>query len=203
MPRLYDIAWTKPRRWSSAICGRWSTSASTPRARSSARSTRRRRARRRCAAGREGRGDRGLPAQFLRQSGARADAQGHHRAQGARPAAQHLLRGAARDQGVRAHLDDGDQRLRHADRRHLPARAAPGPRRARASRRALLLMQSNGGLTTDARRRRAADEHHRVRPGRRRGRRAGAGAREGARRRSSPSTWAARPPRPRWSRTAR
>jgi N-methylhydantoinase A len=66
----------------------------------------------------------------------------------------------------------------------------------------LLLMQSNGGLTDRCGRRRAADEHHRVGTGRRRGRRAGARARQGARQRSSPSTWAAPPPRPRWSRTA-
>ena len=71
----------------------------------------------------------------------------------------------------------------------IPARAAADAVERRADHR-------HGG-------RRAADEHHRVRPGRRRGRRAGAGARQGARRRSSPSTWAARPPRPRWSRTAR
>ena len=44
----------------------------------------RRRARGRRAAGREGRGDRRLPAQLLRQSGARADDQGDRRAQGAR-----------------------------------------------------------------------------------------------------------------------
>ena len=43
----------------------------------------RRRARRRCAARREGRGDRRLPAQLVRQSGARADAEGDRRAQGA------------------------------------------------------------------------------------------------------------------------
>ena len=39
-----------------------------------------------------------------------------------------VVRGAAGDQGVRAHFDDGDQRLCHADRRHLPAGAAQGAR---------------------------------------------------------------------------
>ena len=67
----------------------------------------------------------------------------------------------------------------------------------------LLLMQSNGGLTSDQA---AAERPMNIiesGPGRRRGRRAGARPRQGAARRSSPSTWAARRPRPRWSRTAR
>ena len=116
----------------------------------------------RCAAGREGGGDRRLPHQLVRQSGARADDQGHRAAQGPEPSRVHLLRGAARDQGVRAHLDHRHQRLRHADRRHLSRRHAQGPRRGRHP----------GAAAADAverrpdhrhGRRRAADEHHRVR----------------------------------------
>ena len=140
----------------------------------------RRRARRRRAAGREGRGDRRLPAELLRQSGARGDAEGDHCRQGPSPAQKPLVRGAAGDQGVRAHLDDGDQRLCHADRRHLPAGAAQGARRRRHP----------GPPAADAVERRpdhrwgrgrAADEHHRIRSGRRRGRRPGAGPRQGPR----------------------
>ena len=44
----------------------------------------------------------------------------------AAPAAVALVRGAAGDQGVRAHLDHGDQRLRHADRRRYLARCGTG-----------------------------------------------------------------------------
>ena len=114
------------------------------------------------AAGREGRGDRRLPHQLVRQSGARAGDQGHRRAQGAEPARVHLLRGAARDQGVRAHLHDRDQCLRHADRGHLPRRHAQG-----AGRRG-----HPGAAAPDAVERRAdhqhgggraTHEHHRVR----------------------------------------
>ena len=116
----------------------------------------------RCAAGRERGGDRRLPHQLVRQPGARADDQGHHQAQGPEPSRLHLLRGAARDQGVRAHLDDRHQRLRHADRGHLPRRHAQGSRRRghpgaappdAVERRA---DHQHGG-------RRAAHEHHRVR----------------------------------------
>ena len=67
----------------------------------------------------------------------------------------------------------------------------------------LLLMQSNGGLTTNT----AAVERPmniiEFGPRRRRGRRAGAGARDEPATRSSPSTWAAPRPRPRWWSTAR
>ena len=157
---------------------------------------RRRRARGRCAACREGRGDRGVPDQLVHQSGARADAEGHHPAQGAALAAQHLVRGAARDQGIRAHLDDGHQCLRDADRRDLSARAAQGPGRGRHS----------GAAAADAierrpdhrhGRRRAADEHHRVRdpPAAWSARMRSRAPRTSTR--SSPSTWAARPRRPR------
>ena len=183
----------------------WSTSASTPRATSSARSIR------------------PMPSapvdallaekveaiavclhQLVRQSGARADDQGHRRSAW-RPSlpVSHLLRGAARDQGVRAHLDDRHQRLCHADRRHLsrapcargstragiPARAAADAVERRADHR------HGGG--------RAAHEHHRVRarPAAWSARRRWRARRTSTR--SSPSTWAAPPPRPRWSRTAR
>ena len=190
-------------RWSSATCARWSTSASTIAAMSSARSIRptpsapsmrcsprrSRRSRSACS----------IPSPIRCTRRCCSDIVA---AQGPAPAAQRLVRGAARDQGIRAHLDHGHQRLCDADRRDLSAGAAPGARRRRHS----------GPPAADAverrpddrrRRRRAADEHHRIRAGRRRGRRAGAGARQAARRRSSPSTWAAPPPRPRWSRTAR
>ena len=83
-------------------------------------------------------------------------------AQGPAPAGVHLLRGAARDQGIRAHLHHRHQRLRHADRGHVSRRHAQGSRRSRhpgaaapdaVERRA---DHRHGG-------RRAADEHHRVR----------------------------------------
>ena len=88
------------------------------------------------AARREGRGDRRLPAQFVRQSGARADA-ARYRAARARPACRssRLLRGAARDQGVRAHLDDRHQRLRDADRGDLSAAPCASASTPRAFRR--------------------------------------------------------------------
>ena len=123
-----------PRRWSSATCARSSTSASTIAAMSSARSIRPTPSApsMRCWPRRSRRSPSACCNSFA-NPGARADAEGDRRAQGPAPAAEHLLRGAARDQGVRAHLDDGDQRLRHADRRHLSARAAQGPRRGRHS----------------------------------------------------------------------
>ena len=163
----------------------------------------RRRARGRRAARREGRGDRRLPDQLVRQSGARADA--------ARRSSQ---RKAPRlpvsiSFEVLPEIKEYERTSTTVINAYVMpivatylARAAQGPRRRRHP----------GAAAADAverradhrhGRRRAADEHHRVRPGRRRGRRAGAGAREGSRRRSSPSTWAAPPPRPRWSRTAR
>ena len=84
----------------------------------------RRRARRRRAARRAGRGDRGVPDQLLRQSGTRIGHQGDHSAQSTRLAVEHFVRGATRDQGIRAHVDDGDQCLCDADRQHLSARNA-------------------------------------------------------------------------------
>ena len=136
MPRLYDIAWEKPpplveRYLRRVVDERVDAKGHVERALDPADAG----GAGRCAAGREGRGDRRLPHQLVRQSGARAGDQGHHRAQGAGPARVHLLRGAAGDQGVRAHLDDRHQRLRHADRGHLSRRHAQGARRARASRR--------------------------------------------------------------------
>ena len=208
-PHPADAAALRPRpgpsrrRWSSATCARWSTSGSTTAARIE-------------RALDPADAERAVDALLAEKVEAIAVcllnsfANPAHElmlkeivaAQGAAPAAEHLVRGAAGDQGIRAHLDHRHQRLRDADRRDLSARAARRARRGRHS----------GAPAADAVERRAddrhgrgraADEHHRIRPGRRRGRRAGAGAREAARRRSSPSTWAAPPPRPRWSRTAR
>ena len=138
------------RRWSSATCARWSTSASTIAAMSSAPldpADAERAVDALLAEKVEAIAD--LPAQFLHQSGARGDAARHRRPQGPSPAAQRLLRGPARDQGIRAHLDHGHQRLCDADRRHLSAgRCARGSTAAGIPAR-LLLMQSNGGLMTD------------------------------------------------------
>ena len=69
MPRLYDLAWEKPRAAGRALPapGRRRAGRCARPHRAAARSARRR-ARGRCAAGREGRGDRRLPAQLLRQS---------------------------------------------------------------------------------------------------------------------------------------
>ena len=177
MPRLYDMAWTKPpplveRYLRQVVDERIDHKGRVERALD-------RRRRRTCgwgAAGREGRGHRRVPPQFVRQSGARADAARYRQAPRAGPALVGLLRGAAGDQGIRAHLDDRHQRLRDADRGHLSARHAPTPRRG----------AHPGPAPADAverrahdrqGRRRAAHEHHRIGPGRRRHRRAGAGAR--------------------------
>ena len=128
-PRLDQAA----RRWSSATCARWSTSASTMR----------------------GQVERALDpadaeravdallaekveaiAVCLLNSFANPGARGDAAATSSPRKAPHLplqrlVRGAARDQGIRAHLDHGHQRLRDADRRDLPAGAAPGARRRR------------------------------------------------------------------------
>ncbi len=81
-PRL-DQARTAGRALSAPGGGRAHRSSRAGRAR--ARSGRRR-ARGRRAARRKGRGDRRVPDQLVHQSGARADAQGHHRPQGPSPA---------------------------------------------------------------------------------------------------------------------
>ena len=110
----------------SATCASRSTSASTRRATWSGRSTgpmRERAVDRLLAEGVEA-----IAVCLLncvRQPGARAAHQDGHRRARAGPAALHQLRRAAGDQGVRAHLDHGHQRLRDADRRALPALAAP------------------------------------------------------------------------------
>ena len=80
MPKLYDLGWTKPaplveRYLRKVVDERIDHRGQVERAARSGR----RRARRRCPAGREGRGDRGLPAQLVRQPGARGDAEGDHR----------------------------------------------------------------------------------------------------------------------------
>ena len=89
MPRLYDLTWTKPpplveRYLRKVVDERIDHRGEVERPLDAGRC----RARGRCAARREGRGDRGLPDQLVRQSGARADAQGDHRAQGAALAAR-------------------------------------------------------------------------------------------------------------------
>ena len=92
MPRLYDMAWTKPRAIGRALSAAGSRRAHRPQGPHRARSrSRRRRARRRRAAGREGRGHRRVPPQFVRQSGARADAARYRQAPRAGPALVGLL----------------------------------------------------------------------------------------------------------------
>ena len=122
--------------------------------------------------------------------------QGSDPAPRARPAGLDQLGGAAGDQGVRAHLEHGDQRLCHADRRALSGAAAGRPGAAGECAAPLLIMQSNGGLMTAEAA--AARPMHVVESG-------PAGGVVGAhalaramrhRRTSSPSTWAAPPPRP-------
>ena len=76
MPKLYDIGWTKPAPLVERYLRKVVDASIDHRGRSSARSIRPTPARRRCAAGREGRGDRRLPAELVRQSGARGDAEG-------------------------------------------------------------------------------------------------------------------------------
>ena len=180
MPRLYDIAWEKPpplveRYLRRVVDERVDAKGHVERALDPGRC----RGAGRCAAGREGRGDRRLPPQFVRQSGARADDQAISCSARRRACPSvGLLRGAAGDQGIRAHLHDRHQRLRDADRGHLSRRpcasastprSIPAPPAADAVERRAHDRQ--GG-------RRAAHEHHRVGPGRRRHRRAGAGARQ-------------------------
>ena len=70
------------------------------------------------------------------------------RAPGASGDRVHQLRGAARNQGIRAHVHHGRERLPEAGGRALPAVAAREPR-PRAIGAPILLMQSSGGLTTD------------------------------------------------------
>ena len=178
MPRLYDLTWTKPlplveRYLRKVVDERIDYRGNVERALDPADAARVVDA----LLAEKRRGDRGLPDQFVHQSGARADGEGDRAAQGAAHSLERVLRGAARDQGIRAHLDDDDQRLCDADRRDLSARIA---RRARRRR-------NPGAAAADAVEWRAdhrqgcggaADEHRRVRPGRRRGRRAGGRALE-------------------------
>ena len=110
----------------------------------------RRRARGRCAAGREGRGDRGLPDQLVRQSGARADAQGDRRSARRRacplsisfevlPEIKEYERTSTTV--INAYVMPIVATYLRALRKGLDAAGIPAR---------LLLMQSNGGLTTDA-----------------------------------------------------
>ena len=84
MPKLYDLDLDQAGAAGRALSAQGGRRAHRPsrRGRAGARSGRRR-ARGRCAARREGRGDRGVPDQLVHQSGARADAEGDHHAQGA------------------------------------------------------------------------------------------------------------------------
>ena len=135
------------------------------------------RARGRCAACGENRVDRGMPAALVHQSGARSVTQGHYSKKSASAALLHLVRSAARDQGVRAHLDYGGERLRDAHRRALPQGAAQGSRRRRRAR-----APAPHAVERRAHHRRgggrAADPHHRVGARRRGGRCSGPRARQ-------------------------
>ena len=138
-------------------------------------------------------GHRGLPGAFLRQSGAREDDPGDRAREGARPAAVHQLRRAARDQGVRTHLDHGHQHLCAAHRGALPGSAARRPGRGGDHRAAASdAVQRRADSRRDGARQ--ADEHHRIRspPGALSAPRRWRGA--AAFPTSSPSTWAV--PRP-------
>ena len=112
-------------------------------------------------------------------------------------------RDPAGDQRISAHQHHGHQRLRAAGRARLSHRARPRACAPSGIEAPLQLMQSNGGLATDGVRRAHSRPHRRERPRRRRGRRRRARRPAGRAARSSPSTWAAPPPRPGWSRTAR
>ena len=121
MPRMYDIAWTKPpplvpRHLRVPVDERIGARGEVVRPLDPAEAERA--VRRLLDQGVAGAG--GLPSQLLRQSGPRADDQGGSASAGAGSADLDQLRGAARDQGVRAHLEHRDQRLSDADRRPLP-----------------------------------------------------------------------------------
>ncbi len=108
------------------------------------------RARGRAARG-EGRGDRGVPAAFVRQSGARVVDSGRS-SSGRRRSLPCSI-----SCEVLPEIKEYERTSTTVVNAYvmpivatLPASAAQGPGRARACARALLLMQSNGGLTTDA-----------------------------------------------------
>ena len=70
------------------------------------------------------------------------------RRDGARPARVALLGGRAGDPRVRAHVDDGRQRLRDAAHGALPRGPRAQDPRARASRGRFCIMLSSGGIAT-------------------------------------------------------
>ena len=194
MPRLYDMSWTKPpplverRSDRGRRAGQRAGRDRRPLDEASVE-----RAVRFLAGG--GRGDRGVPAALLPQPGARAAGQGDRAAPRAANRAVRQRRGVAGHQRIRAHLDDGHQRLCPADRRAIPE---PADRRGRAQRYRAppLLMQSNGGLTTA--KAAAVTPMHIIESGPAAG---VVGVQALTRRigipRRSRSTWAAPPPRPR------
>ena len=204
MPRLYDITWTKPpqlveRYLRVEVDERINAKGEVERPLAGRTIAARRRGTARARASRRSRSACCTPTaipvheQMIKAIAARHRAAAH---------ALHQLRGAARDQGIRAHLDDRHQRLCAADRRALP----------NSLRREFERIEHRCAAAVDAvewrsddRRAAAptADAHHRIGTRGRRRRRAGLGAADRHRRRRSPSTWAAPPPRRRSSRTAR
>ena len=149
MPRLYDMAWTKPaplvERYLRKVVDERIDAHGRDRTR--ARSQGRRAAGRRIA-GREGRGDRGVPAQLVRQPGARADDQAIIRAKApdiplsisceVLPEIKEYERTSTTV--VNAYVMPIVASYLRALRKGLDGAGIPAR---------LLLMQSNGGLTTD------------------------------------------------------
>ena len=151
MPRLYDLTWEKPPPLVERYLRLEVDERIDAAARSCGRSIPADVERAVVACSPEGRrGDRGLSAELLRESGPRAALRADRSSAGAAACRSRQLRGAAGDQGVRADLDHGHQRLRHADRRPLPGALAAAASAHRHARRRCLIMQSNGGLMTRA-----------------------------------------------------
>ena len=114
-----------------------------------------------------------------------------------------VLRRAARAARVRAHADHGRQRLRPAAGRSATSRPSPSSCAEGGVGAELAILRSDGGLQSADAAIDAPVTHAAVRPGRR-GHRRGLGRRAvRLPRPASPSTWAARPPTSRWSRTSR
>ena len=106
-----------------------------------------------------------------------------------------LRRGRARVPRVPARLDDRDQRRHPPGRRALPASGSRAGSPTPGVEAKLLVMQSSGGVFSSRGGARAAGLHGRVGPGRRRDRLRLPRRDARPRATSSPSTWAARPPR--------
>ena len=200
-PACSTLPGASPSRWCRGAGGWRRRSASLPMAPSSRRWMRLRFARRRGLPGGARGSRRRVLHQFLRQRCARAPRR-RDPARGSPVAPCHrLVRGAARDQGIRAHLDRGGERLSSAGDARLSLQARRAPCRHRRHR-------AGAG---DGLQRRDDRNWHGARPAgvrgrlrtcrRRRGRRAARSCRS-ARATSSSSTWAARPPRRRSSRAA-